>query len=41
MGNPHEKIGTTTTVPIERLLAAGYQPVDRDDEFHPSRKGEK
>ncbi|GAI98638.1 unnamed protein product, partial [marine sediment metagenome] len=25
---PVNKIGITTTVPIEILLAAGYQPVD-------------
>ncbi len=27
------KIGITTTVPIEILLAAGYQPVDLNNEF--------
>ena len=28
-----KKIGITTTVPIEVLLAAGYQPVDLNNVF--------
>lgn len=35
------KIGITTTIPIEILLAAGYQSVDLNNDFHPSCKGEK
>ncbi len=36
-----KKIGITTTVPIEVLLAADYQPVELNNEFHPSCKGKK
>ena len=36
-----KKIGITTTVPTEVLLAAGYQPVELNNESHPSYKGEK
>ncbi|GAI09778.1 unnamed protein product, partial [marine sediment metagenome] len=28
-----KKIGITTTVPVEILLAAGYQPVDLNNVF--------
>ena len=36
-----KKIGITTTVPIEILLAAGYQPVDLNNVFITDRRPEQ